>query len=113
VHPVLEAEFQRPGSRPEEDGPDLALVVFEGEVKMARCGPSKVGDLAFDPELIEGGFQDILDLPGELCDGQNLAGRKEIHGKEVAEGAKRCKGFVPHRCLRKGLSLFDFFKALG
>ena len=74
VHPVLEVELEPPGNGPEQHRPDLAVLVFEREVEMARGGPAEVGDLALDPELIEGGLQDVLDLPGELRDGQNLAG---------------------------------------
>ncbi len=73
VHAVLEVEFERPGDGTEKHRPDLAVLVFESEVEMARGGPAKIGDLALDPELIEGGLQDILDLPCELRDGQNLA----------------------------------------
>ncbi len=104
VHPVLEVEFQRPGSGSEEHGPDLAFVVFEGEVEMTRGGPAEVGDLAFDPELIEGGFQDVLDLPREFRDGQNLAGRKQIHEMEVTEGPMPMQGI----CARAALPITPF-----
>jgi len=73
VHPILEIELERAGDGAEEHRPDLAFLILEGEVEMARRGPAEVRDLALDPELIEGGLQDVLDLPGELRDGQNLA----------------------------------------
>jgi len=78
---------------------------------MPRGGTAEVGDLSLDPELIEGGLQDVLNLPREPGNGENLAGREESHVLSLTERPARCKRNDRGRA--GSLIGFDFFGTFG
>ena len=67
-HPVFQIK-QHPGPRKwsapdggaKDDGPDLAVLVFQGKIHMARGRPMQIGNLAFHPEKIKALFQKLFD----------------------------------------------------
>ncbi len=63
---VLELEGDRAGVGPEHDGPELGLLVLEGEVEVARLMAVEVRDLPLDPEpgkeVLERGLDQARDL---------------------------------------------------
>jgi hypothetical protein len=69
------AEFesaQRAGISREEDAGELRGFVFEGEVVVAGGLAAVVGNLAFDPDEAEGGFEGAADAGGDFADGENF-----------------------------------------
>jgi len=61
---------------PEKNSPDLAEIIFKGEIEMSRRRAAKVRDLPLHPYLRKSFLQKVLDLLGQFCDGQDVTERK-------------------------------------
>ena len=73
-HAVLRREAQHRSLAAKHHRRDLALVVFESEIEMARRRHAKVGDFALHPERIESRLQRAFDPLIEFAHGEKLAG---------------------------------------
>src|SRR5207245_3846622 len=73
LHAVLGAEADEARGRLPHHGPDLRLVVLEGEIPVAGRREAEVADLALDPHVEEIGLEDALDALGQLGDGEGAA----------------------------------------
>ena len=68
---VLRLEGQKCRLAPPHDARQLALVVFEREVQVARRGPLEIADLALDPYILQARFklEQVADGGGKLVNG--------------------------------------------
>ena len=57
MKPVFKREPEPRRGRPEENGANLARLVFERAVEMTGCRSTEVGDLAFQPYIRKAGFK--------------------------------------------------------
>ena len=99
---VLRKKTKRTGLRPEKNGPDLAEVVFESEIEMARRRDSKIRNFTLNPDFRKSLLQKVLDLLGEFSDGQDVTERKFPINNHGAPGNR-----LPPR--NRGEDLINFF----
>jgi hypothetical protein len=69
---VLERELQEPLGRPEENDPDLALIVLQGEIGVAGLRNVQVRNLSLDPDIGERAFEEGFNLRSQLRDGEDV-----------------------------------------
>ncbi len=72
-HAVFRHEAQARSLAPEQHGRDLALFIFEREVKVARRRDAQVGNFAHHPEGVELRFQGFFDDFVQLADRKKRA----------------------------------------
>ncbi len=71
-HAVFRDEAQPCALAAKHDRAHLALVVLEGEIKMARWRDAKIGNFALNPQGLDPGFQGAFDELVQLADSQEL-----------------------------------------
>jgi hypothetical protein len=91
MNTVLKIEAERPGLRPEKNRPDLAEVIFKGEIDVTRRWNAKVRNLTLHPEIGKLSLDQVFDLLGELCHREHCSPLK-IHRSFLTGNYNRNKG---------------------
>jgi hypothetical protein len=96
-------EAEERGLLAEEDGGELGVAIFEGEVDVAGGGGTEVGDFAFDPEVtifalhveadVADEVADLPDMPGEGRGWCRLKGEAELTARLLLRTGRRA-----HHC---------------